>query len=46
MMTKWAVLREHQVTDGDLDADGTVADQAVGRWVDGACRSAATSATS
>ena len=37
MMTKWAVLREHQVTDGDLDADGTVADQAVGRWVDGAC---------
>jgi acyl-CoA thioesterase FadM len=36
-MTKWAVLREHQVTADDLGTDGTVSDQAVGRWVDGAC---------
>ena len=37
-MTKWAVLQEHQVGAGDLDVDQTVSDQAVERWVAGACQ--------
>jgi hypothetical protein len=38
IMTKWPVLQEHPVDARDLDADQSVADQAVERWVAGACR--------
>ncbi|HLL66840.1 MAG TPA: hypothetical protein VK453_14055 [Micromonosporaceae bacterium] len=31
-MTRWVVLHEHRVAGADLDADGTVTDEAVGRW--------------
>ena len=33
-MTRWAVLREYPVTESDLDAAGTVADETLRRWVD------------
>jgi acyl-CoA thioesterase FadM len=38
IMTTWPVLQEHPVAAADLDADQTVADQAVARWVAAACQ--------
>jgi acyl-CoA thioesterase FadM len=35
-LSRWPVLQEHQVTPGDLDDGGVVADRSVARWVDGA----------
>jgi acyl-CoA thioesterase FadM len=36
ILTKWLVLHEHPVTARELDADGTVSDETVARWVDAA----------
>lgn len=33
IMTRWLVLQTHHVTDQELDADGTVSDETVERWV-------------
>jgi acyl-CoA thioesterase FadM len=33
IMTKWVVLQEHPVTAQELDAAGTVSDEAVERWI-------------
>lgn len=36
-MSRWPVLLEHRVGPEDVDAEGAVRDEAVQRWVDGAC---------
>ena len=36
-ITKWAVRQDHPVTGDDLDADGTVRDGVLERWVAAAC---------
>jgi len=33
IMTRWPVLQEHAVTESDLDAEGTISDETVQRWV-------------
>lgn len=38
-MTRWVVLEEHAVDDADRDADGTVRDAALERWVRAICDS-------
>jgi acyl-CoA thioesterase FadM len=35
-VSRWPVLQEHRVTDGDLDADGVVRDERVTQWLAGA----------
>ena len=37
IMTRWLVLQEHPVTEHELDADETISDEAVVRWVTAAC---------
>jgi acyl-CoA thioesterase FadM len=36
IMTRWPVLQEHAVTESDLDAEGTISDETVQRWVSAA----------
>src|SRR5215216_4099579 len=33
IMTRWPVLQAHAVTEHDLDAEGTISDDTVQRWV-------------